>query len=418
MRNYCFLIAFLLFAGDLAAHPMPGSVVKLSVLNREIRGVAFMPKIELENAIGRPVGNLNTPFFTRYFTSHIRAISGGKPWKTTIDKILVATTQDSTVGSYDEVEVHFLMMPPDSDNLRNFTFDYDVIIHQVVTHSAIVFVEQDWKNGVRDDLTTRPLGVIKLDVPTGKIFPLEVRLGEGSSWKGFMSMVSLGMEHIREGTDHLLFLLTLLLPATLLVKRKRWAGFWGVSHSLRHIVKIVTAFTIGHSITLIIGSTGIVHFPVKPIEILIAVSILVSAAHAFRPLFPGKELFIAAGFGLIHGMAFAESLVSLDLDAGSLALSILGFNLGIELMQLLIIVITIPWLIILSRNRTYKEVRVGGAIFAGIAAVAWIIERVSGSPNSISSALQAISGSAYGLLFFLAILALLSYFKKNSPEAD
>ena len=94
------------------------------------------------------------------------------------------------------------------------------------------------------------------------------------------------MRHIAEGTDHLLFLLALLLPAPLIVIGSRWAGFAEVRSSLLQILKIVTAFTIGHSITLMLAASGLVRLPSRPIEVLIAFSILISAIHALRPIFP------------------------------------------------------------------------------------------------------------------------------------
>src|SRR5580704_10928153 len=130
---------------------------------------------------------------------------------------------------------------------------------------------------------------------------------------GFASVFRLGMRHIAEGTDHLLFLLALLLPAPLMVVGSRWVGFAGVRRSLLRILKIVTAFTVGHSITLALAALGLVRVPSRPIEVLIAVSIFVSAAHALRPLFPGREAAIAAFFGLIHGLAFATTLAELGL---------------------------------------------------------------------------------------------------------
>jgi HupE / UreJ protein len=105
---------------------------------------------------------------------------------------------------------------------------------------------------------------------------------------GFGSMFRLGMRHIAEGTDHLLFLLALLLPAPLLVFGSGWAGFAGLRHSFAQILKVVTAFTVGHSITLALAGLGLVLVPTSPVEVLIAVSILVSAVHALRPLFPGR----------------------------------------------------------------------------------------------------------------------------------
>jgi HupE / UreJ protein len=112
---------------------------------------------------------------------------------------------------------------------------------------------------------------------------------ESMSALGFASIFRLGMRHIAEGTDHLLFLLVLLLPAPLIVSGSRWAGFSGARSSVLRILSIVTAFTIGHSITLAFAAFGIVRVPSRPIEVLIAVSILVSAIHALRPIFPGQR---------------------------------------------------------------------------------------------------------------------------------
>lgn len=131
---------------------------------------------------------------------------------------------------------------------------------------------------------------------------------QGFTWSGFAGAFHLGVHHIAEGTDHLLFLLTLLLPAPLLALAGRWNGHATVCRSLMQILRIVTAFTLGHSLTLGLSSFDLVRLPSRPVEVLIAVSILVSAIHAMRPLFPGREAIIAASFGLIHGLAFASVL--------------------------------------------------------------------------------------------------------------
>lgn len=233
-----------------------------------------------------------------------------------------------------------------------------------------------------------------------------------SLWESFVDMFSLGMQQMRQRVDHLLFLFTLLLPAMLVTNRKQWGLFGGVGYSLVRIFKIVTAFTIGHSITLLIGATGLIYFPGRAIEILIALSILISAIHAYKPIFPGKEIYIAGGFGLVHGMAFAETLVNLNLDRGRMALSILGFNLGIELMQVFIIVLVIPWLIILSRINFYNGLRVAGAFIAGIASIGWMAERITDTPNVISSAVMAAFGYVVWLVVALAVTAIMTFFVK------
>ncbi|MBB5339567.1 HupE/UreJ family protein [Tunturiibacter gelidoferens] len=141
----------------------------------------------------------------------------------------------------------------------------------------------------------------------------------------FASLFLLGMRHIADGTDHLLFLLVLLLPAPLLTARSRWQRPAGVRQSLFRILGIVTAFTIGHSIRLGLAAMNVVHVPEHPIETLIAESILVSAMHALSPLFPGREAWIAAFFGLVHGLAFAATLDRLGLSHWERVAGILVF---------------------------------------------------------------------------------------------
>ena len=192
----------------------------------------------------------------------------------------------------------------------------------------------------------------------------------------FSSLFHLGMRHIAEGTDHLLFLLTLLLPAPLLVVGRRWGAPAGVRRSLLRILGIVTSFTIGHSITLTLAALGALHVPSRPIEVLIAVSIFVSALHALRPIVPGKEALIAGFFGLIHGLAFAAMLDRLGLARWERVAGILSFNLGIETMQMIVVAVILPSLILMSRTRAYYLLRTGGAVFAGVASLGWMIERI------------------------------------------
>jgi hypothetical protein len=228
-----------------------------------------------------------------------------------------------------------------------------------------------------------------------------------SSFGGFASLFRLGRRHIAEGTDHLLFLLALLLPAPLMVFGSHWAGFVGVRHSLRQILKVVTAFTLGHSITLALAAVGLVRVPSRPIEVLIAASILVSAIHALRPLFPGREAGIAAFFGLIHGLAFATTLGELGLGRWERVASILGFNLGIETMQLIVVAATMPSLVLLSRTRAYSVLRIGGALFAGFASVGWIAERLLYVHNLVDLVVDSVVHYAVwiaGALFLISLV--------------
>ncbi|GGG90233.1 HupE/UreJ family protein [Silvibacterium dinghuense] len=232
--------------------------------------------------------------------------------------------------------------------------------------------------------------------------------GPSLTFSGLNAAIRLGMHHIAEGTDHLLFLLTLLLPAPLAVSAHRWAGRTSARKSLLKILRIVTAFTLGHSLTLTLAGFGLVKVPSQPIEVLIAVSIFVSAIHALRPLFPGREAIIAASFGLIHGLAFASALSELGFTGWYRLISVFGFNLGIETMQLIIVAVTMPSLLLLSRTSFYKPFRVMGALFALVASSAWMIERVSGNPNRIAQDIAQFAqhgAVVFGALFVLSLLA-------------
>ena len=112
-----------------------------------------------------------------------------------------------------------------------------------------------------------------------------------------------------------------------------------------------------HIVNIRAAATGVLRLPQQPVEVLIAASILVSAIHAVRPIFPGRESFVAGGFGLVHGLAFATMIAGLGADTWQTARIILGFNVGIELMQLGIVVAVMPWLLAMARSPVYAFVR-------------------------------------------------------------
>lgn len=208
---------------------------------------------------------------------------------------------------------------------------------------------------------------------------------------GLGAAFRLGVRHIAEGTDHLLFLLTLLLPAPLVVSGGRWSGRATVRRSMMQILGIVSAFTVGHSLTLALSGLGLVRIPSRPVEVLIAVSILVSAMHAIRPIFPGREALIAAAFGLVHGLAFASALNGIGVNGWYRLVSLLGFNLGIEAMQLAVVAVSLPALILLSRTAAYPVFRRAGALLAIAASSAWLVERVFDRPTILGEGIERIA---------------------------
>jgi hypothetical protein len=129
-------------------------------------------------------------------------------------------------------------------------------------------------------------------------------------------------------------------------------------------------------------------------------------------------MYVAAGFGLIHGLAFATVLANLNLSAGPMALSILGFNIGIEVMQLMVMLLIVPWLIILSTFAVYKYVRVGGAVLAALAAIGWIIQRGTGESNMIAAAIEKLLQYAPWAIVGLAVVSLLFLLMKKKGRLE
>ena len=408
------------------AHPMPNSRVLLDLQPTGVAAELQLPLGELQLALG-PQLDVTTqlptlvarvgPALRAYLRTHVYPTSyEGQPWTVTVGELRVSAAEQTATGPYQELIAHLWLYPPAGASSRAFVLHYDVIMHQVVTHAALVAIRQDWDMGV---LAEHPveLGVIRLNARDNSIAPLYIESAGGSWWRGFQAMVRLGLQHIAEGTDHVLFLLVLLLPAPLVARVGRWSKVGSLRYSVGRLLQLVTAFTLGHSFTLLLGALGWVHLPSQPVEALIAFSILVSAIHAWRPLFPQREKWVAAGFGLVHGLAFASTLAGLHLNAGRLGLSILGFNLGIELMQVGIIILTVPWLLLLSRTSAYSAVRVSGAGLASLAALAWLIERLSGQPNTLTILIAQAIPYAFWLLGGLVLIAALSFWRTQSHVA-
>jgi HupE / UreJ protein len=235
---------------------------------------------------------------------------------------------------------------------------------------------------------------------------------------GLLSLFHLGMRHIAEGTDHLVFLLVLLLPAPLGVVGSRWTGVTGVRSSLLRILRIVTAFTVGHSITLGLAAFGFVHVPSRPVEVLIAVSILVSAVHGLRPIFPGKEAAIAAFFGLFHGLAFASTLSELGLARWERVAGILAFNLGIETMQMAVVVAILPSLLLMSRTRAYPFLRTVGAFCAGVASMGWIAERIWNVQSGVDVVVNGLMQHAVWIAVGLLLMSVACWALRNLTGAE
>jgi hypothetical protein len=194
--------------------------------------------------------------------------------------------------------------------------------------------------------------------------------GRGAQLGAF---VKEGVWHIWTGFDHILFLLSLLLPAVLAAPgAPKPLAF---KEACIDVLKVVTAFTLAHSLTLTLAALGLVELPSRWVESVIAASVALAALNNLVPLFPRRRPVVAFGFGLVHGFGFAGVLGGLGLVRGALALPLFGFNAGVELGQLAIVAAFLPLAFIARATRVYRRaVAVGSVLIVGLA-LAWLAER-------------------------------------------
>jgi hypothetical protein len=200
--------------------------------------------------------------------------------------------------------------------------------------------------------------------------------GEVSRLGQFRQYLVEGIWHIWIGFDHILFLLSLLLPAVLLHEAGRWRAVARFGDALREVLWVVTAFTVAHSITLSLAALGLVALPSRLVESAIAASVVLAAANNLKPLVEHRRWMVAFGFGLIHGFGFASVLAELGLPQETLVLSLLGFNLGVEVGQLAIVAVFLPAAYALRATPFYRRgVFVGGSLATLAIALVWFVER-------------------------------------------
>ena len=204
-------------------------------------------------------------------------------------------------------------------------------------------------------------------------------LADASAWEQFLDYGNEGVWHIWTGFDHVLFLLSLLLPAVLVrsaLPGRRWQRAGSFHAAFIDVVKVVTAFTVAHSITLSLAALGVVSLPSRWVEAAIALSVVLAALNNIRPLVYERRWLIAFYFGLIHGFGFASVLADLGLPHESLLIALVAFNLGVEAGQLVIVGVFLPVAYALRATRAYQRLFVvyGSAAIAVVAAI-WLVQR-------------------------------------------
>lgn len=190
--------------------------------------------------------------------------------------------------------------------------------------------------------------------------------------------VELGVTHIFEGLDHLLFLIALLLPSVLAKKEGRfaWVPVEKLRPALGDVLRIVTAFTVAHSITLTLSALDVVRLPSRFVESGIALSVVLAAANNVYPVLRRDRWVAAFALGLLHGFGFSATLMDLGLPRQNLVLTLFGFNVGVEIGQAMVVAAFVPLAFLVRGTRGYRWVAlVGGSIAIACVASVWLVER-------------------------------------------
>jgi len=379
-------------AAPAGAHSSVDSYLYLDVSDEALGGRVEMPIPDISSVIGLELEGEGDELLAQileqrgaveaYLREHVHIATGDKVWELEFTDVALLENDEPADGNY--VLFHFTTdvsgEPP-----REFDIEFDPFFDELDGRGGLVLIGNDLGGGVLEN-AEEWLAAFTAESRTNHI-----DLGSSSQWSNFTVSVRAGLDHIRSGPDHVLFVLVLLLPSVL-VFRGSWEPASGFRGALWRILKIVTMFTIAHSITFVLA--GVDALPLPPsrlVETVIAASIAAAALHNLRPIAPNREPVIAFVFGLVHGMGFASLVSELDVSTTTQLISLLGRNVGIEIGQAIVVLITFPALYLLRRTPIYRPMFVVGSLVLTVVAVGWMIERLFDQYLRIDDAVKLLT---------------------------
>ena len=383
------LWAFLLFPVFINAHQPDQSIIYMRVYEEAGIDARFEVNVNQINQIF----NLNIPKRPNWseVEPHLEKIKAYLLKKTSFSskygthRIVFTEADPTMIGTSFG---HFIKIPFHLENSETLPDDLEVTYAAFINENPntrnLLTMEYNWKAGLVNNET-----LFALDFTQGAVTKT-LDLTDTSMWKGFVAMVKQGVWHIWIGLDHILFLLALILPSVVRrtalqtdngVSEKGSFSIWGWKPVERfrpaflYILKIITFFTIAHTITLSLAALNIVVLPSRWVESIIALSIGLAAYHNIKPIFKGKDWLIAFVFGLFHGFGFASVMGELGFKGEFLTLTLLGFNIGVEIGQVLIIALIFPVLYFLRKLKLYPKLLVYVSAVLIVISLYWLFER-------------------------------------------
>lgn len=362
-----------------AAHSGLSTYLYLDVTDSTLGGRVEMPVPFMREALGFTlVGNdeallseliASEDRIDAYLEEHFEIGAGGAVF----DKEFETPTlfySDAEEESDNYVVVGFEVDLPTSTVPRQLDVTFDPFLDELDGRDALLLIANDWEGGVIENEREWLVAF------TAAERTHSVDLGDTGWIKTFTESVDLGVDHIRTGPDHILFILVLLLPSVL-VFSSAWRPAKSFRSALWRVSKIVTMFTVAHTITFSLAGLEILPLPPsKLVEAIIALSIAAAALHNLKPIAVNKEWLIAFAFGLFHGMGFASLVEGLDVDRSTQLIALAGRNVGIEIGQTGVVLLMFPALFLLRRTRYFRGFFTVASIALVLVSLGWMIERV------------------------------------------
>lgn len=412
------------FASPAAAHSGDESYAYLDVTETTLGGRIDVPVPDLEEATGLELdtadGDIDTlmanvganrPVIDAYLDEHFNIGAEGQSWSVTFEEA-EPLFEDVSTDLY--VLFPFTAEVPTGEVPRILDMTFDVFVDEIDDYRPIALIRNDWGAGIVDADTER---IAAFDDGSRS---QAIDLGDTGWWKNFSSSIDLGVDHIKTGPDHVLFIMVLVLPAVAIFGAGAWRPAPTFGAALWRVLKIVTMFTVAHSITFTLAGLDYLPTPsAKITEGIIALSIAAAALNNVRPVVVNREWLLAFAFGLFHGMGFASLVSGLEVDRSTQLVSLLGRNVGIEIGQAAVVIMVFPALFLLRRTVAYRPFLVVASLALTVVSLGWGIERLFETDLGIDAWVDPVvkwPRAFFGILLVTAAAAALYFRERNADR--
>jgi HupE / UreJ protein len=365
MRRFSLILLLSLWVAPAHAHKPSDSYLALSVQGEHVSGQWDIALRDLDFAIGLGADGNGEITWGEVKAKHreIAAFALARLAIAADDLGCPATVTGHLIDNHSDGAYAVLRFAADCPAVpQTLTVKYTLLFDLDPQHRGLLRLEEQGRTHT---------AVFSPDHDTWRLEGHSVVLGDQ-----FIEYFRTEVWHIWTGFDHMLFLYALLLPAVLQHRHGRWQAVESFREAFLGVAKIVTAFTVAHSITLSLAVLGIITLPSRLIESTIAASVVVAALNNLYPLIEKRLRIVAFAFGLVHGLGFANVLTDLALPKPALAVSLVSFNLGVEAGQLAIVATFLPFAYLLRRSWLHPRFVLGvGSLSIAAAASVWLVER-------------------------------------------